>query len=62
MGDGAGYQDMVIVGEGVHVADVTGLLPGSSYDIRILATNKAGATSSDAITIATNATSMSTHT
>ncbi len=55
---GDAFVDMAEVGEGENLAEVRGLLPGTSYDVRVLSTNEAGATPSESITIATNATSV----
>lgn len=47
------FSDVMEVGPEVTEVNVTGLFPGTEYDIRVVSTNQAGRTPSESITFTT---------
>ena len=47
------FSDVMEVGAGVTEVNITGLFPGTEYDIRVVSVNQAGRTPSDSITFTT---------
>ena len=54
--EGESYRDVVHVRSNVTTAVVEGLDPGREYEVRVVSSNEAGQTPSDAILINTTAT------
>ena len=57
-GVGGGFVAVETLPANVTFVNLDGLFPGTSYDLRVLATNLAGSTPSDAITITTNSSGL----
>ena len=55
-GEGESYRDVLHVRSNVTTAIVEGLDPGREYEVRVVSSNEAGQTPSDAIVINTTAT------
>ena len=54
--EGENYRDVVYVRSNVTTAVVEDLYPGREYEVRVVSSNEAGQTPSDAIVINTSAT------